>query len=970
MPDERIAEFAGEVSGAVRGRHARGGVTVRLGERGLAMLMDAGELRLPYGRLDGWSIDGDEISLAVSGGDRLNLRVTGGPRAFGEALDAHACVLPELTRGLRALGSARAKADVAQGTLFGPLLAARRRAVRMTDPRDRVQALDAALLRRELARAPSVLAVARVPRAGAERRALDAALEDAISPLLAAVDALGAAATAFARAAGARRLVAWRGWTEAARATFAAADACWPAVRSALAGAHDPPTRWRRWTRLGALLLAVAPVTGMAQHRQLRVDGATAAELRGEGFDVVSSRPGFVIVVADSTEAARLEATGAAVSEIATPVARAIHDRVALQTGAATTVYRSFDDPQRGIAAWLDSVASASPIVHLQTLGASIEGRPVVAVKIGAPDDSPSRPNVVFLATYHAREWAATEMALRLIRHLAQQPAPDARLDSLVARRDIWIIPVVNPDGYEYSHTTDRFWRKNRRMNANGSVGVDLNRNHDYRWGQDDQGSSPVPASEVYRGTGPHSEPETQAIAAFHAAHPPVLAVSYHTFTGLVLYPWGHEFGRVPDDWSIFRALAGTDVHPAVIDRLPGSDRDHYHPAPSWNLYTTNGDYTDWAYGARGVLAFTPELTSGWEDNAFYGFDFPDDESKLQRVFLDNLPFALDVLDAAADPLYARPEASGLPVRDIELESLSPAIRLRVPLGTLARTVVREPAGIPLMPDTATGRAVHTRRLVSPRIARPAHAVVDVDGRPLRYDVLAVTGAEHNDETWTATGWERDGGAVAGQSAWASVRGTLRSPPIAVPAGADTVAVLYWTRYFGNGFDLDPHGEIRVSNDDGNTWRVVGVVAGIAPVYYPERAEIVGESGNTIRLEFAALFDGDILAWWVDEVMVVRRSAAPALVASGPAIVLPSENPVRGPEVRFTWPFENAGGNAAAYDAAGREVWRESVAPLARTVTWLLEHDGVPNGVYFVVLRAGSREARGKLFVLRSGGQE
>ncbi len=969
MPDERIAEFAGEVAGTVRGRQVGGGVTVRLGERGLAMVMDAGELRLPYGRLDGWSMAGNDIALAVSGGDSLSLCMTAGPAAFVESLAAHACVLPELTRGLRTLGSARAKADVAQGTLFAPLLAARRRAMRTTDPRGRMQALDAALLRRELASAVSVLAVTRVPRAGAERRALDAALEDATIPLLGAFEALAAAAASFQRADDDRRLVSWRAWTDAARATFAAADACWPAVRLALAGAHDPPARWRRWTRLGALIVAAAlPSATFAQHRQLRVEGKSAAELRRDGFDVVSSRPGFVIVVADESEAARLEGAGALISEIETPVARAIHDRVAVQPGAMTTVYRSFDDPQRGIAVWLDSLASANPIVHLDTIGTSIEGRPLLAVKIGAPDDSPSRPNVLFLATYHAREWAATEMALRLIRHLAGGLPLDVRTDSLVTRRDIWIVPVANPDGYQYTHTTDRFWRKNRRLNANGSMGVDLNRNHAFRWGNDDQGSSPVPTSEVYRGTGPHSEPETQAIAAFHAAHPPVLSVSYHTFTGQILYPWGYAFGLLPDDLSIFRALAGTDVHPAVIDRLPGSDRDHYHPAPSWNLYTTNGDYTDWAYGDRGVLPFTPELTSGWEGNVFYGFDFPDDESKLQRVFLDNLPFALDVLDAAADPLHARPVASGLPVREIELESLSPVIRLRVPLGMLAHTAVREPAGIPLMPDPATARAVHMRRLVSPRVARPAQAAVEVGPQAFRYDVLAATGAEPDDVAWSATGWEREGPVVAGSSAWAAVRGTLRSPPIEVPAGADTVTVLYWTRYFGDGFDIDPHGEIRVSNDDGMTWRVVGVVAGIAPVYYPERADIVGEAGRRILLEFTALFSGDIPAWWVDEVMLVRRRPVPGLAASGPALVLPSENPVRGAEVRFTWPFGDTDGHAAAYDAAGREVWRERVAPLSTTVTWLLDRD-VANGVYFVVLRADGREARGKLFVLRNRGQ-
>jgi hypothetical protein len=967
MPDDRIVEFSAVLTGEVRGRGVNGPAIVRLGERGLALAMERAELRLPYGRLDGWAVDDVALVVYVAGGDVLRMEPAGGAAPLANALAVHACVLPELTRGLRALGSSRSRADSAQATLFAPLLAGRRRAARMRDPAGRLQALDARLIARELQNALAEIAAARVSHPGPERRALDAALEEAAAPLRAAVQALARAAEAYERAPDPRRLASWREWTESARAAFATADACWPAVRAALADAHSPSGRWRRWTRLGIAVLALwMPSHVAAQHQQLRVEGAEPRALQAEGFDVVSAGRGFAIVVADSGDRARLASRGLLATELETPVAIAIHSRPLFQTGAVTSVYRSFDDSVRGIAAWLDSVAVANPLVHLDTLGTSWEGRPVLAAKIGAPDDAAGRPNVVFLATYHAREWAATEMALRLLAYLASASS-DARVDSLVARRDIWIVPVVNPDGYQYSHTTDRFWRKNRRVNADGSIGVDLNRNHDYRWALDDFGSSPVPSSQTYRGTAPHSEPETQAIAALHAAHPPVLGVSYHTFTGLILHPWGYAFGRVPDDWSIFRALAGTDVDPAVIDRLPGSNRDHYHPAPSWNLYTTNGDYTDWAYGARGVLAFTPELTSGWEGPVFYGFDFPDDEAKLQRLFLDNLPFALDVLDAAADPLHAQPMASGLRVHPVELESLSPMIRLRVPLGALATARVREPAGMPLAPDTATGRAVFTRRMVSPRLARAARVVVEAAGERIAYEVLAATGAEPDDVPWSTAGWKPEAGAVAGDSAWAAYTGTLRSPPIDVPAGADTVSVLFWTRYFGDAFSFEPRGEIRVSDDDGATWRTVGIVAGVAPVYYPERADIAGVAGRTIRVEFAARFFGTLPAWWLDEITVVRRSEAPPLAASSPVSVRPSENPVRGSQVRFAWPFAAEGGTAAAYDGAGREVWRASVAPQSSTVVWSLDEHPVANGAYFVVLRSGRREARGRLFVLRSG---
>ena len=247
MPDDRIAEFSGVVTGAVRGRAVRGEATMKLGERGLAIVVEQGELRLPYGRIDGWVLDAQGLSIRITGGDAIVMASAHGPRALAESLASHACVLPELTRGLRSLGSSRWRADVAQSTIFAPLLAARRRAARMRGPAERVQALDAEVLRREVDGALRAVAASRVRQEGPERRALLAALEDAAVPMRGALEKLGRAADAHGRAAEERRLAAWRQWTEAARDAFAAADACWPALRSALEGAHQPQARWRRW---------------------------------------------------------------------------------------------------------------------------------------------------------------------------------------------------------------------------------------------------------------------------------------------------------------------------------------------------------------------------------------------------------------------------------------------------------------------------------------------------------------------------------------------------------------------------------------------------------------------------------------------------------------------------------------------------------------------------------------------------
>src|SRR5207245_551281 len=234
--------------------------------------------------------------------------------------------------------------------------------------------------------------------------------------------------------------------------------------------------------------------------------------------------------------------------------------------------FHSFDNPANGIRATLNAWAAADSVIHVDSVGASYEGRPILAVKVGAAADDPARPNVLFMATHHAREWISTAVAMKLIRWLA-----DSGGGAALATHDVWVIPVENPDGYQYSFSTERYWRKNRRPNDNGSYGVDPNRNYPAFWGIDELGSSGSQYAETYRGTAPASEPETQAIMAFHAAHPPVVAVSYHSYSGLVLYPWGFRSGQLAPDLQRYQALAGTDLVPAVLDSVPGSPIDHHH---------------------------------------------------------------------------------------------------------------------------------------------------------------------------------------------------------------------------------------------------------------------------------------------------------------------------------------------------------------------------------------------------------
>jgi len=134
-----------------------------------------------------------------------------------------------------------------------------------------------------------------------------------------------------------------------------------------------------------------------------------------------------------------------------------------------------------------------------------------------------------------------------------------------------------------------------------------------------------------------------------------------------VLYPWGFRSGQLAPDLPRYQALAGTDLVPAVLDSVPGSPIDHYHPGPGWNLYPTNGEYTDWAYRTYGTIAFTTELTSGCcVAGLYYGFEFPDDSTLVERVFRDNLPFARALIAASACRACPARRPSGGRARDGE----------------------------------------------------------------------------------------------------------------------------------------------------------------------------------------------------------------------------------------------------------------------------------------------------------------
>lgn len=232
----------------------------------------------------------------------------------------------------------------------------------------------------------------------------------------------------------------------------------------------------------------------------------------------------------------------------------------------------------------------APDIVALEVVGQSIENRDIVNIRISTDlENSSKKPGISFVGTHHAREHLSTELPIQLAQYLVSEyKRGNPEIKKYVEGREINIIPLVNPDGSEWDISSGQYkaWRKNRRVNGNGTFGVDLNRNYSYKWGV--SGTSSSPSSDVYKGTAPFSEPETLAIKNFLTKKTNVtIQVSFHTFSELILYPWGWGY----DPLENARDLA---VHKTMAETM--AKWNGYTAEQSSDLYPAAGDTTDWAY--------------------------------------------------------------------------------------------------------------------------------------------------------------------------------------------------------------------------------------------------------------------------------------------------------------------------------------------------------------------------------------
>jgi carboxypeptidase T len=361
------------------------------------------------------------------------------------------------------------------------------------------------------------------------------------------------------------------------------------------------------------------------------------SELEEIGIAVTEKRKGEISTIATSDLLQKIEEAG---FHIKSKFSLAHHT---LDFPLKDSDYHNFDE----LTLDLKKVATQYPnVAKLLTIGESIEGRPLYMMKLSGSalalnKANPSLPSILFTGMHHAREHLSVELPLAMIERLAEGYQKDPKIRKLLNTRVVYIVPMLNPDGqvYDLAGKRYRWWRKNRRNNGDGTFGVDLNRNYGYKWGT--VGASPNSGAETYHGPSAFSEPETQAIRNFVESQDQLnMVISFHTFSELILYPWGHTNRRVRDskDREIFVTMAETMA-----------DMNGYKPMQSSGLYKTSGDTCDWAYGVHGIICFTFELYPGsrW-DGGFY----PGDEI-IPSVIENNWDPVLYAISYVDDPYRA-----------------------------------------------------------------------------------------------------------------------------------------------------------------------------------------------------------------------------------------------------------------------------------------------------------------------------
>lgn len=378
-------------------------------------------------------------------------------------------------------------------------------------------------------------------------------------------------------------------------------------------GLYGLGRRHRVWVMLGALIVVVmaggrvmassqsyvVKLTGEEQYKQLVKLGATIEKRDGDRL----------ILMANPSERAYLSAMGVHFLRAwrypgITPEFMRSHFK-----GSA---YHNYDTLTEALK---ELVAAHPATARMQSIGQSVEGREIWALKIAKnPDVKEGKPEIRIVGAHHGDELISVEVSLEFGRYLLENYEKEPRVKEVVDGREVWIVPMLNPDGVE----------RVERYNANG---VDLNRNYSYEW-----------ASGWSHGSKPFSEPETKAIERLSEQNPFVISLTYHGGALVANFVYNYTEDKTPDDDLIINlSLEYTKRNRPMYD---SSEFDHgITRGATW--YITNGDLNDWSYGVYGGLDWTIELSNA---------KIPS-EGEIPTIVQDNLESMLYFCEVAGDAI-------------------------------------------------------------------------------------------------------------------------------------------------------------------------------------------------------------------------------------------------------------------------------------------------------------------------------
>ncbi|MCW8994957.1 MAG: M14 family zinc carboxypeptidase, partial [Psychromonas sp.] len=287
---------------------------------------------------------------------------------------------------------------------------------------------------------------------------------------------------------------------------------------------------------------------------------------------------------------------------------------------------------------FLQQCAQQHPdLIKVESIGETWEKRPIMMATISFDVcNAKQKPALLYTGTIHAREWIGIELANSFIQYIIDNYQFNPKLQRALSRNTLYIVPCLNPDGFEYSRTHFSFWRKNRRDNGDGSFGVDLNRNFSVRFKKQSDKSS-----NIYGGPEAFSEPETKAIKKFVENHENItVALDYHS-QGNVFFP-AHKFNHEAEiDTTDLNTLCANMAH--EIKKVTGRKYGIHRGKPPTNLI--NGSGREFYY-SRGIIATVVEVGTR---------NIPDYMENMTQSVNENIPALVFALDCAVNYSSAAP---------------------------------------------------------------------------------------------------------------------------------------------------------------------------------------------------------------------------------------------------------------------------------------------------------------------------